>query len=65
MPSSVISSITYDASSSTLRITFVSGNIYDYKDVPILVYQFIKKSASKGIFFNQYIKGKYPFRRIK
>ncbi|MEO8860992.1 MAG: KTSC domain-containing protein [Ginsengibacter sp.] len=34
MPSSVVSSIQYDASKAVLTIIFVSGMVYKYKDVP-------------------------------
>ena len=65
MPSTVISSISYDAPSSTLRITFVSGMIYDYKNVPKNVYQALKTSGAKGVYLNQHVKGKYLFEKIK
>lgn len=65
MPSSVISGIEYDPGSGTLRITFVSGMIYNYKNVPGTIYHALKTSGAKGIFLNQYIKGKYPFEKIK
>jgi hypothetical protein len=65
MPSSVISAIEYDQHTGTLRITFVSGMIYDYKNVPGTTYQALKTSGAKGIFLNQHIKGKYPFEKIK
>ena len=65
MPSSVISAISYDAATSTLRIIFVSGRIYDYKNVPAQVFNAMKTAFSKGIYFNQYIKDYYPFDKIK
>ena len=65
MPSTVISSINYDAATSTLKITFVSGMIYDYKNVPEKVYHALKTSGTKGICLNQHIKGKYLFEKIK
>ena len=65
MPSSVIDRITYDALTSTLRIIFVSGNIYDYKNVPLSIYQSLLQSRSKGIFFNEKIKGNYSFNKIE
>jgi len=65
MPSTVISTINYDADTSTLRITFVSGLIYDYKNVPEEIYYALKTSGAKGIYLNQHIKGKYPFEKIK
>jgi len=65
MPSTVIYKVSYDAPSSTLRITFVSGNVYDYMNVPAEIYTFIQQAPSKGIYFNQNIKGRYPFKRIQ
>lgn len=65
MPSSVVSAIRYDPASSTLRIIFVSGMIYDYKDVPGKIYQTMKAAASKGKFLNKHIKGHYTFEKIK
>ncbi len=65
MPSTVISTINYDAATSTLRITFVSGMIYDYKNVPEEIYQALKTSGAKGIYLNQHIKGRYLFEKIK
>jgi hypothetical protein len=65
MPSSVVAAIKYDAHASTLRVTYVSGMVYDYKNVPEEVYQAMKISFSKGVFLNQYVKGKYEFEKIK
>ena len=65
MPSTVISSISYDAGTATLRITFVSGMIYDYKNVPQEIYHALKTSGTKGIYLNHHIKGKYPFEKVK
>lgn len=65
MPSSVIAGISYDAASATLRISFVSGMIYEYKDVPEEIYTALKTSDAKGIYLNRQIKGKYRFEKIK
>jgi len=65
MPSSVIAAMNYYPSSSTLRITFVSGTIYDYSDVPEKVFNKMKAFTSKGTFFNRNIKGKYHFEKVK
>ena len=64
MPSTVISAIEYDGESSTLRVIYVSGMIYDYKNVPHEVYLAMKTAFAKGTFLNQHIKGKYPFEKI-
>jgi hypothetical protein len=65
MPSTVISSIQYDPATAVLRISFVSGLVYEYKNVPEEVYTSLKTSKIKGIYFNQHIKGRYPFQKVK
>ncbi|MBS1606883.1 MAG: KTSC domain-containing protein [Bacteroidetes bacterium] len=65
MPSSVVRAIKYDEPSHTLRVVYVSGNIYDYKEVPPAVYEKMRSSSSKGIFLNTEIKGHYDFQKIK
>lgn len=63
MPSSVVAAIRYDASSSTLRIVYISGAVYDYKNVPEKVYNEMKKAFSKGEFLNNEIKPNYEFEK--
>jgi hypothetical protein len=65
MPSTVIAAIDYNLSRSLLRITFVSGLVYEYKDVPEAVYVEMKASGSKGRYLNNNIKGKYQFTKVK
>jgi hypothetical protein len=65
MPSSVVSIISYNPETAILRITFVSGMIYEYKNVPEEIYHAMKSSGSKGAFLNQHIKNHYEFEKIK
>jgi hypothetical protein len=65
MPSSVVSAVIYNHASSTMRVIFVSGAIYDYKNVPEIVYHAMKTADSKGTYLNQHIKGNYEFEKIK
>ena len=65
MPSSVIAAIRYHAPSSTLRVVYVSGSVYDYKNVPEKVYIEMKTASSKGEFLNKHIKPNYAFEKIK
>jgi KTSC domain len=65
MPSSVISYYHYDSVAKTLIITFVSGMVYHYKNVPKAVYDRMKAVTSKGIFLNKFIKDKYEFERVE
>jgi hypothetical protein len=55
----------YDAGTKTLRIIYLSGAVYDYKNVPEEIYKDIKAAASKGTFLNRDIKGHFPFKKIK
>ena len=65
MPSSVIRSYQYDPDLQRLRITYISGAVYDYTGVPADVYTAMKAFQSKGTFLNRQIKGRYPFKRVK
>jgi KTSC domain-containing protein len=64
MPSTVIASMYYNAEIHTLKLFFVSGLIYEYKNVPEEIYNQLKTSGSKGTYFNRYIKGNYQFEKI-
>jgi hypothetical protein len=65
MPSAVISSYVYDREKSVLRVSFVSGLIYEYTGVPESLYIEMKNSFSKGVFLNKKIKGKYQYRKVE
>lgn len=64
MPSSVVSAIHYYPDTSTLRIVFVSGMVYDYEKVPEKVYKKMKAATSKGNFLNHHIKGMYDYKKV-
>jgi hypothetical protein len=54
----------YDRDTATLRVIFVSGLIYDYKNVPEEVYEAMKAAFSKGTYLNKYIKGHYAYEKV-
>ncbi|MCV3239781.1 KTSC domain-containing protein [Mesorhizobium sp. ZC-5] len=60
--SSAISFVEYHDISRTMEITFKSGRIYNYYDVPREVYEDFLASSSKGGFFNDHIKDNYSER---
>jgi lysyl-tRNA synthetase class 2 len=62
MPSTAIRDYTYDAGSSRLTITFVTGRIYVYEDVPAALAANLDTAASKGRFFNACIRDRYRYR---
>ena len=65
MPSTVIRSANYDAARSELTVVFASGRIYVYSLVPAGVAAAMKTAPSKGAYFNQTIRDRYPCRREK
>lgn len=65
MPSSVVAEIAYNKLTHTLRVSYVSGMIYEYKNVPEQIYTAMKTAFSKGIFLNKYIKGKFDFEKVE
>ena len=58
--SSMIESIGYDASSGTLEVEFKDGAIWDYLDFPEYLWYDFLSAGSKGKFFHQHIRKKYP-----
>jgi hypothetical protein len=48
-----------------LEVQFTSGKVYQFFGVPEDLYIEFLNSGSKGQFFNQKIRGKYPSQEIK
>ena len=49
----------------TLSVWFSDGDRYDYDGVPQRVYAALLAAGSAGAFFQQHIRGAYPFRRAR
>lgn len=63
MPSTVIADIEYESDQERLTVTFVTGRRYEYDDVPATVAADFQAAASKGAYFNAYIRDRYRFRQ--
>jgi hypothetical protein len=61
--SSAIERIGYDEAARELHITFAGWTAYTYYRVPKQTYLRFVAAASKGRFFNAWIKDRYDFRR--
>jgi hypothetical protein len=59
MPSSVIRDFDYRQPDRELRILFVTGRRYVYRDVPPEVVEAFELALSKGRFFNARIRDHY------
>lgn len=64
MPSSVIRFFRYAPDTRELKVTFVSGRLYVYEDVPPEVVAALRDARSKGAFFNHEIRDRYVYRDI-
>lgn len=64
MPSSVIRFFRYAPDTRELKVTFVSGRLYVYEDVPPEVAAAFREAPSKGTFFNREIRDRYVYRDI-
>lgn len=64
MPSSVIRFFRYVPETRELKVTFVSGRLYVYEDVPPEVAAAFRNAGSKGTFFNREIRDRYVYRDI-
>ncbi len=60
-----ISSIGYESESRILEIEFSSGGIYQYLNVPQVIYNELMSASSHGSYFHKYIKDKYRFLKIR
>lgn len=65
MPSSVIRRFDYDERRRRLRVTFTSGDVYDYEAVPPEVVADFRAAFSKGRFFGPNIRDRYRYRRVE
>ena len=54
--SSVIASVKYDDDRSVLEITFHTGRVYHYSNVPRGVYEELLTAESAGKYFNDVIR---------
>ena len=62
--SSVIRHVDYDRDSRRLFLTFTSGRVYRYDDLPASVFEALLNAPSQGEFFNAEIKYRYRTWRL-
>jgi len=64
MPSTAIRALAYDPEHEAMFVTFVSGEIYAYAEVPRAVFEAFQSSGSRGRFFQSHVRDRYRYRRI-
>lgn len=65
LASSLLSKATYNYPFGILTLEFVSGKVYEYKDVPITVFTELILAASAGQYFHANIKDKFEYKEVK
>jgi hypothetical protein len=55
----------HDLRAAVLELQFRTGAVYQYFLVPPRIYRDLLGATSKGSYFNQNIRGKYPYRRVQ
>jgi hypothetical protein len=59
--STTLATIAYDEALELLQLEFRSQAIYQYFSVPVAVYIAFLDAPSKGRYFNQVIRGRFPY----
>ena len=62
--SSNLAAVGYDDSDASLYVQFKNGTTYQYLRVPHAIYDALMRAGSKGTFFNDEIKERFPFRQV-
>ncbi len=62
--SSNVASVGYDSTTGTLEVEFLGGQIYQYFDVPVSLFEGMIAASSVGSYLNQNIKGSFRYARV-
>jgi len=60
--STTLASAGHDGRAAILELQFRNGAVYRYFHVPASVYRDLLSASSKGRYFNQNIRGRYPYK---
>ena len=63
--SSAFHSVDYEPRSRVLTVQFTSLAIYEYADVPMIVFKELMAAESKGTYFAKNIRNEYEFCRVR
>jgi hypothetical protein len=62
--STTLATVAYDEAQELLQLEFCRRAVYLYFGVPATVHQALLGAPSKGKYFNQAIRGRFPYRPI-
>ena len=59
--STTLARVAYDDAQELLQLEFRSRDVYRYFGVPAAVHEALLRAPSKGGYFNQSIRGRFPY----
>jgi hypothetical protein len=59
-----VAEVGYDSETMTLEVAFHNGTLYQYFDVPEVMFQELLRSDSVGRFLNTQIKNSYRYAKL-
>jgi len=62
--STTLLTVSYDEAQALLQLEFCSRAVYQYFNVPAAVHRSLLHAPSKGRYFNEAIRGRFPYRLI-
>lgn len=62
--SSNIAKLKYDAEQMVLEVEFHGGSVYQYYDVPEVIWNELKSAQSQGTYLNSSIKGHFRYSKV-
>ncbi len=62
--SSNVAAVGYDPNTKTMDVTFNSGSVYNYFDVPMGIYEALISADSVGKTLHAIVKGHYAYERV-
>ncbi|HLT76391.1 MAG TPA: KTSC domain-containing protein [Ferrovibrio sp.] len=63
--SSTLRRVSYSGAARVLTLTFTSGRIYAYYDVPPRIHAGLMRADSKGRYFNRHIRPRFAYRCLR
>jgi len=60
-----LKSAIYETGTKVLTVTFNNGSIYEYYEVPWVIFTKFRMSESQGKYFNTNISKTYKYKKIK
>lgn len=64
MPSTAIQSLSFDAATNILFVTFVEGDTYAYFEVEPALFDAFRSARSKGGFFARRVRDRYRYQKV-